>query len=270
MSVDVLPAGVREVKVFRRGAAQPQNDHVAEEVPVALVYNGISHVVMMATPRDLKEFALGFSLAEGIITSPAEIYDIDIHPACDGLAVELTIASERFWKLKTRRRFLAGRTGCGLCGIEKLQDVAIHLPPLGTDAYFDLAQLSRALKALKEIQEIGALTGCTHAAAWVSPHGDLVGGAEDVARHVALDKLLGMRALKGWKEGALLVSSRASYEMVQKAAMCGVQILFAVSAPTARAIDAAHSCGLTLAAFCRGDSVNVYTSPERLKVGASA
>lgn len=258
-----LPQSVRVVDVYRGSGVDAQPDYVAEEVPVALVYNGISHVVMMATPSHIREFAVGFSLAEGIIATPEEIYDLEIHPTCNGLAVEITIAEERFWKLKTRRRFLAGRTGCGLCGIENLQDVEVRLPKLENSQRFDLRHLQKSLEALRSVQKYGSLTGCMHAAVWLTEQGQCLGGVEDIARHVALDKLLGLRALRAENDAVVLVSSRASYEMVQKAAMCGVQILMAVSAPTARAIDAARSCGLSLAAFCRKGSCNVYSSPER-------
>lgn len=254
---------VRIVDVYRGSSQTPQPDYVAEEVPVALVYNGISHVVMMATPEHIKEFAVGFSLTEGIVASPQDIYDLEIHPACNGLAVEITITEERFWKLKTRRRFLSGRTGCGLCGIENLQDVEVRLPVLTQQQRFDLRRLPQALVALRSVQKYGSLTGCMHAAVWLNEQGECLGGLEDVARHVALDKILGLRAIKGAKDGVVLVSSRASYEMVQKAAMCGVEILLAVSAPTARAVDAARACGLSLAAFCRNASCNIYSGPKR-------
>ena len=238
---------------------------MAEEIPVALVYNGISHAVMMTTPNMLEEFALGFTLAEGIASTPSEIYSIEVTDGCrGGKNVELEIASECFWKLKERRRAMTGRTGCGLCGIESLEETIRPVPKLSFTQTFDLEHYDRALGYLEEVEVLGRLTGCTHAAAWVLPDGTLAGGAEDVGRHVALDKLLGLRTRKNWQEGALVISSRASYEMVQKAAMCGVEIMFAVSAPTTLAIELAEKACITLVAFCRRGRANVYTHPERL------
>ena len=151
--------------------------------------------------------------------------------------------------------------------MESLEGAVRPTPRVPFTQTFDLQHYERALNYLHEIEELGRLTGATHAAAWVNVDGSLAGGAEDVGRHVALDKLLGLRAKQGWTEGALVISSRASYEMVQKAAMCGVEILFAVSAPTALAVRTAERCGMTLAAFARAGGPNVYTHPERL-VGA--
>lgn len=258
-------AGARVVMVQKLDAAQPATDWVAEEVPVALVYNGISHAVMMTSPLMLEEFALGFSLSEGIISSPSEIYGIEVNEGCNGgRSVEMTVSSEAFWKLKQRRRSMVGRTGCGICGVESLSEAVRECRRVGNTQTFDMRNYAQALEYLSRVERLGELTGCTHAAVWVHPDGTLAGGAEDVGRHAALDKLLGLRAKNGWTDGALLVSSRASYEMVQKAAACGVEILFAVSAPTALAIDMADKYGMTLAAFCRARRTNVYTHPQRL------
>ena len=182
--------GYRQVSLWKRQNLQhPQPDELAEEVPVALVYNGISHVVMMATPKDLMQFAVGFSLSEGIIENRGEIYGMDVVQACNGLEVQIELSSRRFMGLKERRRALAGRTGCGVCGVEQLNDIGKPVQPLPFTQTFDLANLDRALAHLHDFQPIGRLTGCTHAAAWVSPSGELAGGHEDVGRHVALDKL---------------------------------------------------------------------------------
>lgn len=262
--------GYRQVTLWKREDLQhPQPDEVAEEVPVALVYNGISHVVMMATPRDLEHFAVGFSLSEGIIQSRQEIYGMDVVQACNGVEVQIELSSRRFMGLKERRRALAGRTGCGVCGVEQLNNIGKPVEPLPFSQTFALSHLDRALKQLNEVQPIGRLTGCTHAAAWVRPDGELAGGHEDVGRHVALDKLLGRRSAEGegWQRGAALVSSRASYEMVQKAAMCGVEILFAVSAATTLAVEVAERCNLTLVGFCRPGRATIYTHPQRLIAG---
>ena len=264
-----LPAGVVELVVHRPPhITHATPDFLAEEVPVALVYNGISHVVMMASPKDLELFAIGFSLSEGIIDHPQEIYGIDVVKACNGLEVQIELSSRRFMGLKERRRALAGRTGCGVCGVEQLNDIGKPVTPLPFTQTFNLANLDKALEHLNDVQPIGQLSGCTHAAAWVLPSGDIIGGHEDVGRHVALDKLLGRRARESdvWQQGAALVSSRASYEMVQKAAMCGVEILFAVSAATTLAVEVAERCNLTLVGFCKPGRVTIYTHSQRLIV----
>ncbi|EML1554859.1 TPA: formate dehydrogenase accessory sulfurtransferase FdhD [Enterobacter hormaechei] len=264
-----LPAGIVELSVHRPPhISHATPDFLAQEVPVALVYNGISHVVMMASPKDLELFAMGFSLSEGIIAHPQEIYGMDVVQACNGLEVQIELSSRRFMGLKERRRALAGRTGCGVCGVEQLNDIGKPIIPLPFTQTFNLAHLDRALEHLNDVQPIGQLSGCTHAAAWVSPSGDIAGGHEDVGRHVALDKLLGRRARENnvWQQGAALVSSRASYEMVQKSAMCGVEILFAVSAATTLAVEVAERCNLTLVGFCKPGRATIYTHPQRLLV----
>ncbi len=257
--------GAREVEVHHMNAEAPSLDWVAEEVPVALVYNGISHAVMMASPSMLEEFALGFSLAEGIIPDASHLYACELREGCrGGVEVDLTISSECFWKLKDRRRSMTGRTGCGICGVESLKEAVRETRLVPHEQTFPMAAYADALGYLERVERLGGITGCTHAAVWVHPDGSFAGGAEDVGRHVALDKLLGLRARRGWKDGALVISSRASYEMVQKAAMCGIEIIFAVSAPTALAVELARDCGITLAAFCRRSRANVYSHPERL------
>nr|WP_257625840.1 formate dehydrogenase accessory sulfurtransferase FdhD [Enterobacter roggenkampii] len=264
-----LPAGIVELSVHRPPhITDAIPDFLAEEVPVALVYNGISHVVMMASPKDLELFAIGFSLSEGIIEHPQDIYGMDVVQACNGLEVQIELSSRRFMGLKERRRALAGRTGCGVCGVEQLNDIGKPVSPLPFTQTFNLAHLDPALEHLNDVQPIGQLSGCTHAAAWVLPSGEIAGGHEDVGRHVALDKLLGRRARESevWQQGAALVSSRASYEMVQKSAMCGVEILFAVSAATTLAVEVAERCNLTLVGFCKPGRATIYTHPQRLTV----
>ncbi|CAM3652604.1 formate dehydrogenase accessory sulfurtransferase FdhD [Xenorhabdus thuongxuanensis] len=263
--------GVSRINVQQKNAKQsdrlgsPTPDWVAKEVPVALVYNGISHVVMMASPKDLDHFAIGFSLSERIITSAQEIRGIDSIVSCHGgIELHIELSSRRFAGLKERRRTMAGRTGCGICGTEQLAEIFRPITPLPFTQTFSLSHLDTALAQLPHVQEIGTLTGCTHAAGWIDPEGKVLGGCEDVGRHVALDKLLGMRAKTGWQQGAVLVSSRASYEMVQKSANCGVEILFAVSAATSHAIEVAQKCNLTLIGFCKPGRATVYTHPQRL------
>lgn len=239
-------------------------DEVAEEVPIALVYNGISHVVMMASPKNLEAFALGFSLSEGIIDNPRDILGIDVVPQCNGIEVQIELSSRRFMGLKERRRNLTGRTGCGICGVEQLNDIGRPLPELPFSQRFSLVALDQALSKMRQYQPVGELTGCTHVALWLDTRGEILGGCEDIGRHVALDKMLGVCAQQQWQQGAMLVSSRASYEMVQKAVMCGVEILFAVSATTALAIDIAQRSNLTLVGFSRSGRATVYTHPQRL------
>ncbi|MCT4715630.1 formate dehydrogenase accessory sulfurtransferase FdhD [Enterobacteriaceae bacterium H18W14] len=257
--------GLRSVELWQRGSVEiAQTDWIAEEVPVALVYNGISHVVMMASPKDLELFAIGFSLSEGIIETPADIFGIDVAPVCNGMEVQIELSSRRFMGLKERRRSLAGRTGCGICGVEQLNDVGRPIPPLPFTQTFDLNFLDAALGQMRQYQPVGELSGCTHVALWLNEQGEIMDGKEDIGRHVALDKMLGARAQQNWHNGAALVSSRASYEMVQKSAQCGVEILFAVSAATTLAVEVARRCNLTLVGFSRPGRATVYTHPGRL------
>jgi FdhD protein len=261
-----LPTPSREQSVLRlrAGVAVDAVDHLAEEVPVALVYNGISHAVMMATPRDLEAFALGFSLTEAIIDSAAECYGIEVEVGEAGVAVHLEIASRAFMALKERRRSLTGRTGCGLCGVDSLDQVYRDLPVVKRVAPLLRSSVVRALGSLKGEQPLNRLTGATHAAAWCAADGSLVIVREDVGRHNALDKVIG--AMAGLKErdadGFMLISSRVSVEMAQKTAMAGVAALVAVSAPTAAAIRLAEGCGMTVIAFARGEDFVVYANPQ--------
>jgi FdhD protein len=265
INVNEISGAVQAQVRQRHDISLAETDWLAQEVPVALVYNGISHVVMMATPNDLETFALGFSLSEGIIARPDEIFGIDVVRGCNGIEVQIELSSRQFMALKEQRRAMAGRTGCGVCGVEQLDQIGKPLQPLPFTQTFDLANLDNGLAQLRDFQPIGNLTGCTHAAAWMSPTGELQGGCEDVGRHVALDKLLGHRSQQAWQQGAVLVSSRASYEMVQKSAMCGVEILFAVSAATQLAVEVAERCNLTLVGFSKPGRATVYSHPQRLR-----
>lgn len=250
-------------KFYDATIEQPQDDTIAIEKPVALVYNGISHVVMMATPKDLDYFAIGFSLTEGIIASPREIYGIDIEQTAQGIEVQIELSSRRFAQLKDKRRNLTGRTGCGICGTEQIDEVCKVLPRLPMTAQISLANFTDSPQYLKQVQLVGEQTGCTHAAVWLDLHGQFIAGFEDIGRHVALDKLLGYRAKQAEQQGVILVSSRASYEMVQKAANCGIEILLAVSAATSMAVDMAQQCNLSLVGFFRGHKGVIYSGNER-------
>ncbi|MBM7455862.1 FdhD protein [Oceanisphaera litoralis] len=255
------PAGVvsAEVERIRDGSRSRQQDLVAEEVPVALVYNGISHAVMMASPLDLEDFALGFSLTEGIIGRRGQIYGMEFSQQPLGIEIEIELSSECFLKLKEKRRALTGRTGCGLCGRESLVQALPPAPLVGPAAMPSLAAISLAGEQLQSCQTLHRLSGAVHAAAAFDQDGKLLMVREDVGRHNALDKLIGAR-LGGTMPAAefIMVTSRASYEMVHKCAMLGVATLVAVSAPTSLAIDYARQSGINLLGFARGDNCVIY------------
>mgnify|MGYP003630461525 CR=1 FL=1 len=241
-------------------------DEVAEEVPVALEYNGISHAVMMASPTDLEDFALGFSLSEEILNNPSELYECEVVVGEQGIQVQMQIATERFVLLKDKRRNLTGRTGCGLCGAETLEQ-AIRRPNMtsGTNL-FSAAQIYAGMHSMQTSQRLQHHTGATHAAAWMAADGAVTLVREDVGRHNALDKLIGAMAEQGldFSTGAALITSRASYEMVQKSATMGIGFLAAISAPTSLAIQLAEEANVTLIGFVRNNSHVVYAQSHRL------
>jgi FdhD protein len=263
-------AAIAPVLAWRGGQARPGLDSLADEVPVALVFNGLSHAVMLATPHDLEDFALGFGLTEGLLAHSGELYGVDVVPETRGLRVEMQVGGACFARLKERRRSLAGRTGCGLCGTESLEQVRLPLPaapatvPAGPR--IEPQAVARALRGLREAQALQQTTGAAHAAAWCSLAGEALIVREDIGRHNALDKVIGAmhRAAADAAAGFLVVTSRASFEMVQKAAMARVAILAAVSAPTALAVATARQAGVTLLGFARGDDFVAYTHPARL------
>ncbi|NUT60624.1 MULTISPECIES: formate dehydrogenase accessory sulfurtransferase FdhD [unclassified Herbaspirillum] len=256
-----------QVDRWRDGQRETVEDVVAEEVPIALEYNGISHAVMMATPSDLEDFALGFSLTEGILGDPGELYECEIVPGCEGVQVQMRIATERFVALKERRRNLTGRTGCGLCGAETLEQAVRHPQAVQGGASFSVDQLHAAFEQMQAAQQLQQATGATHAAAWMDASGSIVLVREDVGRHNALDKLIGALAEEeaDFSQGAAIITSRASYEMVQKAATVGIGFIAAVSAPTALAIRLAEETDVTLLGFVRKQGHVVYARPHRLR-----
>ncbi len=246
-----------------------QQDTLALEVPVALVYNDISHVVMMTTPTNLEDFALGFSLTEQIIDKPQDIYGIDIIETCNGIEVQIELATRCFVRLKEKRRTLAGRTGCGICGTEQLSQVTQNLPKLHRTLQVEAEIFDDCLQQLHQAQILGKQTGATHASAFFSLEGKLLAIREDVGRHVALDKLLGWYARQQSKsdtklEGFILTTSRASYEMVQKVGNCKIELLAAISAPTDLAVKMAEDCGMTLLGFVREGKGTIYCGEERI------
>lgn len=259
------------VRGLRAERAFDHRDWVAEEVPVALEFNGIAHAVMLATPLDLADFALGFALAEGILAHRGELYGIDEEYSADGITLKLEVAGAAFARLKDRRRSMAGRTGCGLCGTESLAHVTRTLPPLPPPAHgarLDPAAIARGMRELAAAQVLQKVTGAVHAAAWCGADGALRLLREDVGRHNALDKLVGALARSEGLDpasGFVAVTSRASFEMVQKTVAAGVPLLAAVSASTSMAAAMAQAAGLTLAGFVRGDDLVVYTHPGRLR-----
>jgi FdhD protein len=265
----VLPAGAvrREVERHRGGAALSVSDAVAEEIPVAFVYNDRPHAVMLSTPADLEDFALGFSLSEAIIADAGEFGGVEVVPALAGIELRIAIPEARAAVLDSRVRQLTGRTGCGLCGAQTLEAAVRHPAPVAEPQPFDEAALQRALAQLKTRQTINVATGATHAAAWASSDGEVNLAREDVGRHNALDKLIGamMSAKVEVRDGFLVVTSRASYEMVMKAATVGIGILAAISAPTALAIALANEANVTLVGFARPDGYSVYAHAQRLR-----
>jgi len=241
-------------------------ERLIEEVPVALMYNGISHAVMLATPADLEDFALGFSLSEGILSTPSELYDCETGQAAEGIELHLEIASARLAAMRARRRSLAGRTGCGLCGVESLQAALRPFVPVADRAPLPAAAIHRTLAELSEWQALHRATGAAHAAAWAGNDGSLLAVREDVGRHNALDKLIGALARRRFDPAAgfLVVTSRASYEMVQKAATAGIGLIAAISAPTAFAARLAEAANLTLVGLARAGRLTAYSHSDRL------
>jgi FdhD protein len=253
-----------EFSVMRPGRPQV-TDAIVEEIPIAFEFNGISHAVMLATPSNLEEFALGFSLSEGIVAEPEQIRDIEINESDEGIVLRLEITNAAFFQLKQRRRNLAGRTGCGLCGTESLSHVARDLPPVESVSGISLEALLEGISRLPAKQRLKQLTGAVHAACHVAADGAISYVREDVGRHNALDKTLGCLAChQKCRHGGLLVTSRASFEMVQKTAALGYGLLAAVSAPTAAAVRLAERLNLTLVGFLRGNDCVIYSHGDHL------
>ena len=237
---------------------------LAEEVPVALVFNGISHAVMMATPLHLEDFALGFALSEGLVDQASQIYGVEVIEQSLGIELQITIAAQCEARLKERKRSMAGRTGCGLCGADSLDQVKLALPQAPV-VNVDVQAMLRAHAGLRALQPLKLQTGATHAAAWSDMNGVIHTVREDVGRHNALDKLIGAMQKAAFQpnQGFICITSRASFEMVQKTIQSGAGALTAVSAPTRLAVDMALSHNLLLAAQVRGDNFTAYSFPER-------
>lgn len=253
--------------VWRGGAAAGQRN-VPEETPVAMTYNRLTHAVMMATPADLEDFAAGFSLSEGIVAGVADIEELEVVPAPQGVELRMWIAPERMTALDRRRRAMAGPTGCGLCGLESLAEAIRPVAQVSSELHVMPEDVDRAMAAMGDAQTLNAQTRAVHAAGFWMPGAGMAVVREDVGRHNALDKLSGAvaRAGRNAAAGMVVMSSRISVELVQKAAAMGAPVLAAVSAPTALAIRVAEEAGMTLIGVARRDGFEVFTHRERVVV----
>lgn len=258
--------GTYSVHEWRAYASSTRQDTVVEEIPIAFEYNRISHVVMLATPTDLQDFALGFSISEGIIDRVEELHELQIVLDANGIILRMTVAQRCFKRLQGKQRNLTGRTGCGLCGAQNLEQVAREHAAVNSSAMTSLSMLRKGFEDMQQNQPLMQATGASHAAGWQMADGQVVMVREDVGRHNALDKLIGALLANGmdFSSGSALITSRASYEMVQKSGSVGIGILAAISAPTGLAIRLAESSGLTLVGFVRHKRMVVYTNEQRL------
>lgn len=249
------PAGVSAVE-----------EQVAEEVPIALVYNGVPHVVMMATPADLEDFAVGFSLTEELVPGTPDILGLKVERYSLGVEVQVNVTPACATAIANRTRSLTGRTGCGICGSATIEGVLKQLHPVPPGPSISRAAVHRALAELGARQPLNQETGTVHAAGWAGLNGEVLLVREDVGRHNALDKLVGALARAGTPQaGFVVVTSRASFEMVQKATVLGAPLVAAISGPTGLAVRVAEQSGVTLVGFARGDRLTCYTHPERLR-----
>lgn len=266
--MDLPPPAVEvpRLALDRTGSAQGRRS-VPEEVAISLTYNRAAYAVMMATPLDVEDFGVGFTLNEGLITAVSELSDIEICRHELGLELRMTLIGAAADRTAERRRRIAGPVGCGLCGIESLSEALRPLPSIGADIRVTRDEILMAVSTLAQSQPLNRETRAVHAAGfWRSTRG-FVAVREDVGRHNALDKLAGALARAGESaaDGMLVISSRVSIEMVQKAAMMGAGIMVAVSAPTALAVRAAETAGITLIAVARNDGFEVFSAPQRVQ-----
>ena len=269
-----IPAPSVEVSCLarRHEALAPSSRVIPEETPVAFTYGGATHAVMMATPADLEDFAVGFAITEGLIEADAPRLDVEIVASELGIELRSWLPGERQGQYAARRRSMAGPTGCGLCGIESLEQATRVLPPLDSALRVRSEALIDAMDRLPGAQTLNRETRAVHAAAFWNPATGALIPREDVGRHNALDKLAGALARQGvaGSSGVVLMTSRVSVELVQKAARIGVSIIAAISAPTALAARTAEACGMTLVAVMRGRDFEIFTHPARILEQASA
>ncbi|MEY8828214.1 formate dehydrogenase accessory sulfurtransferase FdhD [Sedimentitalea sp. XS_ASV28] len=253
-------------RAHRADGARVIHRALPEEVPVALVFNGTTQAVMMATPSDVEDFAHGFALTEGIVTDTAQIEAFEIAEHAQGIEARFWLRVDRAEALSERRRSMAGPVGCGLCGIDSLEQALRTVPRVVADLYLSPAEISQATEGLRDCQRLHHLTRATHAAGFLVPGAGVTLAREDVGRHNALDKLIGALLLRGTgpATGAAVMTSRLSVELVQKCALAGIPVLIAVSAPTGAAMRLADSAGITLVAFARSGGFDIYTHPHRI------
>jgi FdhD protein len=266
------PVRTVDRKIWRDGGVSEGARAVPEETPVALTYNGGSYAVMMATPRDLADFAVGFSLSEGIIQSPDDLDSLDIIDLDDGIELRMWLAQSKADRLSERRRHIAGPTGCGLCGIDSISEAVRPAAIVTGGSSFSPQQITAAMQSIPPLQAINIETRAVHAAGFWTPARGIVALREDVGRHNALDKLAGALAHDkvDTGEGIVLPTSRVSVEMVQKTAAIGAPLMVAVSAPTALAVRMAEAAGITLVAIARADGFEIFTHPQRITSGGTA
>jgi FdhD protein len=253
-------------EIWRGGSRARGMRAIPEETAIALTYNGGTYAVMMGTPRDLRDFAVGFSLSEGVVQSADEIEQLDIVDLDDGIELRMWLRPSKAERLSERRRHVAGPTGCGLCGIESIAEAVRPAAVVASGRSFSPREIAVAMASIPALQTINVETRAVHAAALWTPARGVVALREDVGRHNALDKLAGALALEQAcaSDGMVLLTSRVSVEMVQKTATIGAPLMVAVSAPTALAVRMADAAGITLAAVARADGFEVFTHPHRI------
>ncbi len=259
-------------QIWRDGGASEGARAIPEETPIALTYNGGTYAVMMGTPLDLQDFAIGFSLSEGIVQFPDDIESLDIVHLDDGIELRMWLAQSKANRLAERRRHIAGPTGCGICGIDSIAEAVRPAAIVRRGRSFSPQQIMLAMQSIPALQKLNIETRAVHAAAFWTPARGIVALREDAGRHNALDKLAGALARDkvAASEGMVVLTSRVSVEMVQKAAAIGAPLLVAVSAPTALAVRMADAAGITLAAIARADGFEIFTHPGRITSGTAA
>ena len=260
------PAQVVDRQIWYRNDLSFGGRSIPEETAIALTYNGSTYAVMMTTPQDLEDFAVGFSLSEGIINSPAELDSLEVLRLGEGIELQMWLSKPRADRLQDRRRHVVGPTGCGLCGIDSLAEAMRPAVLVGSGRQFSSEQIMTAMRNVSSLQTLNIETRAVHAAAFWNANEGFVALREDVGRHNALDKLSGAlsRASIAAGEGIILLTSRVSVEMVQKSAAIGATVMVSVSAPTALAVRMADAAGITLVAIARVDGFEVFTHPYRI------
>jgi FdhD protein len=258
-------------RVWRGDGAGEGTRAIPEETAIALTYNGGTYAVMMGTPKNLRDFAVGFSLSEGVVQSADEIDHLDVVDLDDGIELRMWLAQTKADRLAVRRRHIAGPTGCGLCGIDSIAEALHPAAIVRHSQAFSPQQIMTAMQSVASLQKINIETRAVHAAAFWTQARGIIALREDVGRHNALDKLAGALALANVTadDGMVLLTSRVSVEMVQKTATMGAALMVAVSAPTALAVRMADAAGITLAAIARADGFEVFTHPQRIAAGVA-